>query len=249
VAPVRPTDLDQAALRAIAARYDVGPLLRGERLDVRGHNGGFYRIETPAAHYFLKAYRYFDANADRGLDLLLFLQARGYPVARVVATRAGALHFRRKGIVLALFEYVDIPEASSPLAPEQVYAMGAVLARLHTLARDVPMPGGGVDEHWMCRRAAELRVSVAGSAAADRALCFLIGMVPALALPPGQLLTTCHQEFLRQHVRFRGNELAAVFDWDQAGRDYAFRDLSCAMTETARGGETDFAHLAALLRG
>src|SRR5919199_3169387 len=112
MAPGRQTDLDEAARRDITAQYDVGPLLRGERLDVRGHNGGFYRIETPKAHYFLKAYRYFNANADRGLDLLLFLQAPGYPVARVVLTRAGALHFRRKGIVLALFEYVDIPEAS-----------------------------------------------------------------------------------------------------------------------------------------
>src|SRR5919199_2393814 len=105
MAPGRQTDLDEAARRDITAQYEMGPLLRGERLDVRGHNGGFYRIETPSGHYFLKAYRYFSANADRGLELLLFLQARDYPVARVVMTRAGAPHFRWEGIEFALFEY------------------------------------------------------------------------------------------------------------------------------------------------
>ena len=240
--------LAEADLRAIAARYELAPLVRTAPLAVKGSSRGYYLLETTSRRYFLKAYKWFGPDVARGLDLLLFLADRGYPAARVLRTREGGASCTWDGTHLALFEYVDIPEETA-LSPEQARAMGAALGRLHVLARDYAMPSGGVDVSWLERRLRDFRQSVVGSALAEGVLDYAERALPHLDIPSDLPQSVCHQEFLRQHVRFMDEQIVAVIDWDLAGRDHMFRDLSCAMKESMRGGAVDFALLGPFVSG
>jgi hypothetical protein len=94
-------ELGAGDAEAILAHYPLGRLRAITRLPVRAHNAPYYRVETDSGRYFLKRYRRFTPNADRGLDLAAFLHQRGYPAVEVMLTARCEPHVSHAGAAVA----------------------------------------------------------------------------------------------------------------------------------------------------
>jgi Ser/Thr protein kinase RdoA (MazF antagonist) len=244
-AELGPTDAE-----AILEHYRLGRLVALTRLPVNAHNAPYYRLETAAGRYFLKRYKRFTPNADRGLDLAVFLRRRGYPAVEVVLTVDEAPHVTHRGAAVALFEYLELP-VSTALGPRRAAALGAALGALHAVAADFPppLPETFLGHAEFGRRLAAVRPPAWMPAAVRDLIAAAQGAFPTLAARPDQPRGACHHEFGLEHTRFRGDEVAKVIDWDLIGDDYLVHDLGTTMTEAVGAAGIDFPALGALLRG
>jgi Ser/Thr protein kinase RdoA (MazF antagonist) len=236
-------------VRAILAHYAVGEPVALARLPFASFNAPAYRLETTTGRYFLKRYRAFTENADRGLDLIVSLRSRGYPAIAVMRSRAGSPHVAHGGAEVALFEYVELPAPDWDLPLPRARALGEGLGTFHALARDFPLPEVSLGHAELLRR---LRAIPRRPALSDRAretLAFVADTFPSLVVPVDQPRGACHVDFELDHVRFAGDAILRVIDWDLAGADHLFYDLGTTMSEAVRADGVDFAGLAALVAG
>src|SRR5262249_52508639 len=123
-------------VRSILAHYSVGELVDLVRLPFDSYNAPSYRVETTTGWYFLKRFKSFTANVDRGLDLVAFLRRQGYPAIEVLLNRDGSPHVTHNDAEVALFEYIELPGADWALPPTRARALGEGLGALHVLARE-----------------------------------------------------------------------------------------------------------------
>jgi Ser/Thr protein kinase RdoA (MazF antagonist) len=216
----------------------------------RAHNAPYYRLETTAGRYFVKRFKRFTPNADRGLDLAVFLHRRGYPAVEVMLTVDAAPHVTHHGAAVALFEYLELP-VSTALGVGRATALGAALGALHALAADFPppLPETFLGHAEFAGRLAAVDPPAWMPAAVRDLIAAAQRAFPALAARPDQPRGACHHEFGLEHTRFRGDAVAKVIDWDLVGDDYLFHDLGTTMTEAVGDDGIDFPALGALLRG
>lgn len=235
--------------RAILARYSVGNLMGLTRLPFESYNAPYYRVETTTGRYFLKRYRIFTENVDRGLDLIVFLRRRGYPAIEVLLSRDGSPHVAYGGAEVALFEYAELPTVDWVLPPSRARALGEGLGALHALAHGFPLPDVVLGHDELLRRLRAIPLAPWMSDAARETLDFVASAFPSLTVPADQPRGTCHVDFELDHVRFAGDTILRVIDWDLVGADYLFYDLGTTMSEAVHADGVDFPSLAAIVAG
>jgi Ser/Thr protein kinase RdoA (MazF antagonist) len=87
------------------------------------------------------------------------------------------------------------------------------------------------------------------SDAARETLAFVADTFPSLIVPADQPRGACHVDFELDHVRFVGETIVRVIDWDLVGADYLFYDLGTTMSEAVHADGVDFPSLVALIDG
>jgi Ser/Thr protein kinase RdoA (MazF antagonist) len=242
------TQLTPDGARAILARYALGDLVTLAELPFQAHNAPYYRLETTCGCYFLKRYREFTPHVARGLDLIVFLRRHGYPAVEVQLSTNGTPHVSHGGTEVAVFEYLD-STADWPLTPARAAALGTALGHLHALAFGFSLPDTvlGHDEFQRRLRAMPARAWLPHPA--QEALAWMNRAFPSFGAAPDQPRGACHVEFSMEHVRFLGEEVSRVIDWDIVGIDYLLHDFGTTLSEAVHPEAIDFAALAAIVRG
>lgn len=116
-----------------------------------------YVVDTDEGRYFLKEFQSFFGEEElaREVQLVNFLAAKQFPVARFLLTKGGAPFCKVQGHIVALEEYItgkgygydDFP---AKLLPD----MARILGKLHALLREYPLPED-LGEEWLASYSAE----------------------------------------------------------------------------------------------
>jgi Ser/Thr protein kinase RdoA (MazF antagonist) len=242
-------ELTNDEIRSILGCYAVGDLTGIASLPLDSYNMPAYRVETTTGRHFLKRYKCFTVNVDGGLDLIVFLRRRGYPAIEVLLSREGSPHVAHGGAEVALFEYVELPDVDWALPPSRAHALGEALGAFHALAQDFPLPEVTLGHDELLRRLRAVQLMPGTSDAARETLTFVADTFPSLTVPAGQPRGACHVDFELDHVRFSGDTIIRVIDWDLVGADYLWSDLATTMSETVHADGVDFSSLVALVAG
>lgn len=228
------TELSRDELEALARGFGVGPLSAAAGL-AKGSINTLYALEAGGARYVLRLSE--GARTEREvrfeLALLDYLAAARFPVPRVVRPGHGAFSLAR-GKPAVLFHFVAGEEpALADVTPARLLELGAKLGRLHRLAEGfeerlhnrysaatleaLAAPGGPIDAHP--RADAEVRAVLPTLTAEAHAW----RRIPAL--PTGAI----HADLFRDNVRFVGDRVAAILDWEMACTDAFALDLAIAL--------------------
>jgi homoserine kinase type II len=188
-------------------------------------------VETEARTIFLRVYE------EQGPDGVLFehallahLLAAGLPVPRPIAgPPTGVLTVQGKPI--ALFEMAPGTEiCQASVTPARARVVGAVLARAHRAAASFPqrrVGRFGLDRIAERLRLIEDRGREDLRAATARLARTIEGI--ARAMPAGLPTGVVHGDLFRDNVRWEGNAVVCVLDWESAGEGALVFDLAVAL--------------------
>ncbi|HEU5316584.1 MAG TPA: phosphotransferase [Chloroflexota bacterium] len=233
--------------REILTHFDLGQLVSLDELTIQAHNAPYYRLTTTRGRFFLKRFLTFLPTTDRGLELILFLRDRGYPAIQVHRSTHGGPRVRHGDHEIALFEYLDLSDDRS-VTRRRAAALGDALGRLHTIARDFPLPPTLVTHHYFTRRFEALPALEWMPAEAQDTLAWVTHTFAGLDAPPDAPRGVCHVEFVMEHAAFFGDQLHRIFDWDLVGVGPLFHDLGTTLSQAVSPTHVDFGCLAAALR-
>ncbi|MCB9591556.1 MAG: homoserine kinase [Sandaracinaceae bacterium] len=190
-----------------------------------------FLLETTARRVFVRIYEEQEVDGvELEWDLLDHLRDQGLPVpVRVEGPGPGVL--RVAGKPTAVFEVVDGEEICQRMVdPARARAVGALLARCHAASRGFARRRGGRFTR------ADVRRRLEGVAALDRpelreAVEVLERTLDALDRDwPDDLPTgVVHGDLFRDNVRWIGDEVRCVLDWESAADDAFVYDLAVTM--------------------
>lgn len=240
-------------LQDVLAHYDLGELVEFEKNE-RGFVNTSYCIRTRAGG---ERHRYFLRKYKRGIreDELLFehsliehLVASGSPVARIHHTRTGQTYLQRRGAYYTIFDFLPGEDRFTWVDPvlnsSQLAASAAVLARLHSDACGC-LPRGSRSEPRIRDLLPVIARTWAACPARTRHTVFdehiaqhqdLIGgditatlaalQEPAALALPEMLI---HSDYHPGNLKFSGDAVTGVFDFDWSKRDLRLFDLGLAL--------------------
>jgi len=167
----------------------------------------------------------------RELDLLVFLRKHGFPCLAPLTDRRGRQHLDWGGHPLTVYRYVDgqvaVPER---LTAARLEGIGRVLAELHLIGKAYKK---GIDNRFGFERVAEMYGEARGRLphyfkrivrTLDEEIEYLTHYLEG-KLPKGII----HGELFPEHVKFKGDKVVAVLDFDAACRGKFIFDLATAV--------------------
>jgi homoserine kinase type II len=173
--------------------------------------------------------------------LAIWLDGRGLPVSAPVRARDGRLQAEVDGVSIGVQRVIE-GDLLDTADPAQVWAAGAVLARLHDALAAYPdadrIPATAVASKPLTQRVSgwlEARAGHLPAAARD----VLHGLVAAA--PPDRLARQLvHFDFRCANILCAGNKVTAVIDFEEAQHDHRLVELARAAillgTATTTGG-------------
>ena len=196
---------------------------------------------TTASHFLLESVkgrfvvRVDEAKGEmevkRELDLLVFLRKHGFPCLAPLTDRRGRQHLDWGGHPLTVYRYVDgqvaLPER---LTTTRLEAVGRILAELHLIGKAYKK---GIDNRFGFERVAEMYGEARGRLphyfkrivrTLDEEVEYLTHYLEG-KLPKGII----HGELFPEHVKFKGDKVVAVLDFDAACRGKFIFDLATAV--------------------
>lgn len=224
------TDITDEELAALLADFDLGEAtaLKGVAEGVENSN---FLLETTGGRYFLTIYekRVKAEDLPFFLGLMQWLADRGYPSARPVADRQGALIKQVRGKPCAIVEFLPGISVRRPSVAHCREA-GIGLARLHEAAAGFSIPrendlGQGAWAPMYARLAGaadDLKPGLAAVIEAD--LSMLQDRWPK-DLPSGVI----HADYFPDNVFFQGGKFAGTIDFYFACVDAIAYDLAVAL--------------------
>jgi len=215
----------------IAADYGL-PRLNGVREITQGPASSEYLIETPKGKYVVKIDEVkSEIEVKRELDLLLFLRKHGFPCPVPSADRRGRHYREWNGKSLSVYRHIDghfvDPE---DLTSGQLENVGRVLADLHLIGKAYKK---GVDNRFGFDRVAEVYFDARGRLPVyfkriirtlDEEIEYLNHYLEG-KLPKGII----HGDLLYDKIKFKGEKVVAVLDFDAAARGKFIFDLANAV--------------------
>ena len=192
-----------------------------------GKNDHLRVVAGDGVHYLRRSYRSKPREELAAqLRLMALLRDRGFPAPEVVATSTGADHAEVGGRWWVATRAV----AGTPFddrSPAHLRALGLVLARYHRAVADLPADG---PEPPLL---AELRARAEGAdpELQDRTAQVverLTGLLPDLPR------VVVHGGARRSSLRFAGDEVAGVLDFDSAHPDVRVLDLAVAVHDAGK---------------
>lgn len=213
-------------------------------------NSNFF-VDADARRVFVRIYEEQEADGvEHEWALLDHLRAGGLPVpARIVGPPPGAV--RVAGKPTAVFEIAGGEEICQRMVDRgRARAIGALLARTHAVGASFPRRRGGRFTR------ADVRRRLDGVAARDRpelreAVGTLYATLDRLDAewPAGLPGGVVHGDLFRDNVRWDGDAVVCVLDWESAADDAFVYDLAVTMLAWCCGDALDAGLMDAMRAG
>jgi homoserine kinase type II len=225
------TDLKKKEASELAADYGL-PKLIAVRPIREGSVNTHVLLETVKGRFLVKIDEVkSEIEVKRELDLLLFLRKHGFPCPAPLADRRGRHCRDWGGRQLSVYRHVDgRTVAAEDLTASQLENIGRVLADLHLVTKAYKK---GVEGRFSFERVAEIYGEVRGRLphylkkivrTLDEELEYLQSYLEA-KLPKGII----HGDLFAESMRFKGDKVVAVLEFETAGRGKFIYDLATAV--------------------
>lgn len=215
----------------ILNEYDLGKVINSSVISSPSSlNPRWNKIETSEGLFFLKQYR--KGNyVDEHFDFLKYLLYNDYPAVKIFNNKAGALKTSHNGQVFAIFEFIEGCKWDYTVNEKRAIEIGRNLGKLHRLGMDYPYSSVHVnyDYFYTLMKKGYGTLKKVPDNLKD-ALRFMYSNMPNADFLNGAPKSTCHVEFLKRHLVFRGDKLSKVLDWDIVSKDHMLSDLGTTMT-------------------
>ncbi len=240
-------------LQAVLTHYDLGELVDFQKNE-RGFVNTAYAIctlvEGQRQRYFLRKYKPGIRHAEVLFEhsLIEHLLESGAPVARIHHTRTGQTFLHLNGAYYTIFDYLPGDDTFTwidpLLSPPQLASSASTLAHLHSHASGFT-PLGNRTEPRIRELLPIIRETWAGCPARSKHTVFddriasqldlirddidltlaALHEPAALALPE----TIIHSDYHPGNLKFTGDTVTGVFDFDWSKRDLRLFDLGLAL--------------------
>jgi homoserine kinase type II len=221
---------EQREIDAVAEVFRLGRVLEWRGIP-QGSINTNYRLETERGRFFL---RHTTVRASSELEfeaaLLSHLHESRFPAPTLVWSADGRPFWPALGGRVSVFEWLSGHELSrADLDGEHARTLGRELGKLHRLTNsfsgDRPNPyGAGIVRSWVEGLRAHEAEEIRGIALElDEAL--------AVAAPVGELVPwgVIHGDLFMDNVKWIGDRISAIFDFEMACRDALVLDLAIAL--------------------
>ncbi len=215
----------------LAADYGL-PRMTAAKVVAEGAESSEYLLETIKGKFSVR----FDGGKSemevkREVDLLQFLRKHGFPCSAPLADRRGRYSHEVDGVSVTVSRYIDgriVP--IDRLSPVQLENIGRVLADLHLLGKAYKK---GVDNRFGYERVAETYHDARNRLPQyfkkiirtfDEELDYLKHYLEG-KLPKGII----HGDLLSDRIRFKGDKVVAILDFESAARGKFIFDLANAV--------------------
>lgn len=244
------THIDETALKAFLAGYDIGTLVSFKGI-AEGVENTNYFVETTQARYILTIFekRVVPEDLPFFLEFMRHLRKKGIPCPDVITTRDGKTiaYIGHKAAIFTSFLDGEWPRV---VAPHHCMTLGTTIGHMHKAAKDFPMKR----RNTLSLPAWRALIS----ACQDRADTVDKGLYPFLEkeldylekawpkyLPRGAV----HTDLFVDNIFFNGEKLSGIIDFYFGCTDYFSYDLMLAMNSWCfdRQGVLDTSKAAALL--
>jgi homoserine kinase type II len=225
------TKVSKKEFLELASDYGL-PRLTGARLIVDEFAHRQYLLETAKGKFVVKLETAkSEMELKRELDLMLFLRKHGFPCFSPLADRRGR-HYREQddGFVI-VYRHIDGRYVGAPnLSAGQLENAGRVLADLHLVGKAYKK---GVDNRFAFERIADIYLDARGRLphyfkrivrTFDEEVEYLKHYLES-KLPKGII----HGDLFLEKMRFKGDKVVAILDFELASRGKFIFDLANAV--------------------
>jgi len=225
------TKVSKKEFNEIAADYGL-PRLVGTREIREGSVNTHYLVETAKGKFLVKIDEVkSEMEVKRELDLLAFLRKHGFPCPVPLADRRGRHYREWGGKLLSVYRYIDGHFVEpDDLMPGQLENVGRVLADLHVVGKGYKK---GIDNRFGFERVAEVYYEARGRLphyfkriirTLDEEIEYLNHYLEG-KLPKGII----HGDLFPDNIKFKGDKVVAVLDFEAACRGKFIFDLATAV--------------------
>jgi len=225
------TKISRKEFNEIAADYGL-PRITATREITEGSVNTHYSVETVKGKFLVKIDEVKgEMEVKRELDLLVFLRKHGFPCPSPLTDRRGRQYLEWGGKLLSVYRYIDghyvEPE---DLTPGQLENVGRVLADLHLIGKTYKK---GIDNRFGFERVAEVYWDARARLphyfkkiirTLEEELEYLNHYLEG-KLPKGII----HGDLFADNIKFKGEKIVAVLDFEAACRGKFIFDLATAV--------------------
>ncbi len=191
-----------------------------------------YLIDTKRGKYFVKIDEVkSELEVKQEIDLLLYLRKQNFPCLQPLKTKAGRFHIEHQGKCLTVTRHLDGVELpAEAINATQLNALGHALANLHLIGRSYKK---GIDNRFGFNRIAAIYREVRRQLPShlknivrvlDDEFAYLENYLDN-NLPKGII----HGDLFSDNVKFKGNRLMGIMDFEAACRGKLIYDLATAV--------------------
>jgi homoserine kinase type II len=225
------TKISRKELGEIGADYGF-PRVTGVHEIGDASENTLYAVETVKGKFIVKIDEVkSEIEVKREVDLLLFLRKHGFPCPVPLADRRGRHYREWAGKSLSVYRYVDGRSIEpEDLTAAQLENVGRVLGDLHLIGKAYKK---GVDNRFGFERVAEVYIDARGRLpqyfkkiirTLDEEIDYLNHYLEG-KLPKGII----HGDLFPANIKFKGEKVVAVLDFDAACRGKFIFDLATAV--------------------
>jgi homoserine kinase type II len=225
------TKISKKEFNEIGADYGL-PRVNATREISEGSVNTHYVVDTAKGKFLVKIDEVkSEMEVKRELDLLVFLRKHGFPCPVPLTDRRGRQYREWDGKLLSMYRYIDghvvDPE---DLTPGQLENVGRVLADLHLIGKAYKK---GIDNRFGFERVAEVYFDARGRLphyfkkiirTLDEEVEYLSHYLEG-KLPKGII----HGDLFPDNIKFKGEKIVAVLDFEAACRGKFIFDLATAV--------------------
>ena len=225
------TVLTKKDLVKIADEFALGDLTAWSGIK-NGSVNTHYRLETKRGSYFVRIDEVkSEIEVKQEIDLLLHIKKQGFPCVQPLKSKTGRFYLEHQGKSLTVSRYLDGEEvAVETMTSGQLETLGHALANLHLIGRSYKK---GIDNRFGFNRILatykEIRRQLPSHLkhiirVLDDEFSYLENYLDN-NLPKGII----HGDLFPDNVKFKGNRLVGVMDFEAACRGKLVFDLATAV--------------------
>lgn len=225
------TRFSETQLRSILSGYEVGSFVRAKPFSA-GYVQTNIRITTTRGRFVL---RYYENRSEESVsfeaDLLEHLFRHEYPCAQPIKRSDGGVIGSYAGKPYILFTYVPGRHLKN-LSDGQMRELVKHLAQLHTLTEGYRPKHHHLREprtKAFCLRAARTEAARFSDDEGARRFALIAKHLRTVRLPSDLPKGTIHGDFDAANIKFSGEKLSGVLDFDDATYTYLIYDLGVVL--------------------
>jgi homoserine kinase type II len=225
------TQLNKRDIAKVADEFALGDVSSYGGIK-NGSVNTHYLLETKRGRFFIKIDEVkSELEVKQELDLLLHLRKQGFPCLQPLKSKSGRYHFEVQGKLLTVSRYLEGAElALDELTTTHLGILGHTLANLHLIGRGYKK---GIDNRFGFNRIVAIYRDVRRQLPShlkniirvlDDEFSYLENYLDN-NLPKGII----HGDLFPDNVKFKGNRLVGVLDFEAACRGKLIFDLATAV--------------------